>query len=69
LRTNTFGLAPLILEPFTNRIASYAAGKSASLDCIKSHKQQGALVILVCIALPLIKTNFIHERHQQINML
>ena len=58
-----------MLEPFTNRIASYAAGKLASLDCIKSHRQQGALMILVCIALPLIKTNFIHERHQQINML
>jgi hypothetical protein len=58
-----------MLEPFTNRIASYAAGQSASLDCIKSHKQQGVFMILVCIALPLIETNFIHERHQQINMI
>ena len=48
-----------MLEHFTNRIASYAAGQSASLDCIKSHKQQGVFMILVCIALPLIENQFL----------
>ena len=48
-----------MLEHFTNRIASYAAGQTASLDCIKSHKQQGVFIILVCVALPLIESQFL----------